>query len=118
MPRIVLNRRFASVFDLSHEGWTLYSGLKGHRLFAKDNGPKAVRRFSYYKSPDFIEAERLRAFHLDRTDPSLVETVERLGSGAAAGEAELEVVELPAGANWCRHGYDGYEWIVAMGRVW
>lgn len=59
------------------------------------------------------------AYHNDRANPKLVECVETLGTEMASGcFAELKVVEIPDGVEWCIDDYDGIEAVHEMHRVW
>lgn len=54
----------------------------------------------------------------DRTNPKLVEVVEKLGEVANAKYAELKVVEVPDDVKWRIEDYDGMETIHEVHRVW
>ena len=54
----------------------------------------------------------------DRTNPKLVEVVEKLGEAARAKSAELKVVEIPDDVKWGIEDYDGMETIHEVHRVW
>lgn len=46
----------------------------------------------------------------ERTDVTLIKTVEELGSEAASGScAKLKVIEIPDGIQWEIEEYDGFE---------
>jgi hypothetical protein len=50
--------------------------------------------------------------HLSRTDEVLIEVVEEIGSERASGiHAELSIAEIPDGADYSIHEYDGTEYI-------
>ena len=50
--------------------------------------------------------------HLSRTDEVLIEVVEEIGSDRASGiHAELSIEEIPDGADYSIHEYDGTEYI-------
>jgi hypothetical protein len=51
-------------------------------------------------------------FEMDRSNPVLIEVVERLGSEANGRNAELKVVELPDDVYWYKDEYDGIETII------
>lgn len=55
---------------------------------------------------------------LDRSDPRLVEVVERMGVKANGNHSELRVVEIPDGVEWTIHDYDGLESIHETHRSW
>ena len=54
-----------------------------------------------------------------RSDPKLVEVVERLGEGANGCGACLEIIEIPDDVDW-EIGCDssGYEWVAEKHRTW
>lgn len=54
----------------------------------------------------------------DKTNPKLVEVVEKLGEAASAKYAELKVVEVPDDVKWGIEDYDGMETIHEVHRVW
>ena len=57
--------------------------------------------------------------HSLRSDPRLVEVVERLGSRRASGIAgHLIVVEIPDGVNYGIYDHDGREFVFDKDRVW
>lgn len=54
----------------------------------------------------------------ERTDPKLVEVVEKLGSKANGYCAELAVIEIPDGVDWVIDDYDGVETVDEVHRSW
>jgi hypothetical protein len=54
----------------------------------------------------------------DRTDPKLVEVVEKLGDRANGSCAELRVIEIPNGIDWYIDDYDGMETVREKHRSW
>jgi hypothetical protein len=57
-------------------------------------------------------------FDYDRSNPKLVEVIEKLGDRANGGFAELEVVEIPDDVLWEISNYDGIETIHESHRSW
>ena len=53
-----------------------------------------------------------------RSDPRLVEVVERMGEGANGPHAKLKIVEIPDGVEFEIHDYDGQESVREAHRVW
>lgn len=53
-----------------------------------------------------------------RSDPKLVEVVERLGDRASGSCARLRVVEIPDGVSWEIDDYDGRETVRESHRSW
>ena len=58
------------------------------------------------------------AYDNDRTNPKLIEVVEKLGKKANGQCANLEVVEIPDGIDWEIDEYDGYEHVEEKHRRW
>jgi len=56
--------------------------------------------------------------NLERTDPILIQVVEKLGKKASDRLAELEVVEIPDDVEWEIDEYDGIESIHEKHRSW
>lgn len=58
------------------------------------------------------------AFAGDRTNPKLVECVEKLGEAASTLHSALYVVEIPDDVKWTITEYDGVEQVEEVHRVW
>ena len=59
------------------------------------------------------------AYDDDRTNPKLVECVEKLGEAASYGlGSSLYVVEVPDDVKWTITEYDGVEQVEEVHRVW
>ncbi len=58
------------------------------------------------------------AMNEDRTNPKLVEVVEKLGVLANGQHASLSVVEIPDDIKWSIDEYDGNECIEEIHRSW
>ena len=55
----------------------------------------------------------------DRTNPKLIECVEKLGGKKASGKlASLEIVEIPDNIEWYIDEYDGIEHIAEKHNTW
>jgi hypothetical protein len=55
----------------------------------------------------------------DRTNPKLVEVVEKLGEEAADGRfSKLKVIEIPDDVDWYIDEYDGSETVREQSRSW
>ena len=54
----------------------------------------------------------------DRTDPKLIECVEKLKGDASGRLANLKVVKIPDGVEWYIHNYDGEETVEEVHRTW
>ena len=53
-----------------------------------------------------------------RSDPKLVEVVEKLGPESWGQFAELSIVEIPKDIEWTIEEYDGIEWVAEKHRTW
>lgn len=53
-----------------------------------------------------------------RTDPKLIECIEKLGEKANGQFASLRVVEIPDDVEWEIEDYDGAEWVAEKHRNW
>lgn len=53
-----------------------------------------------------------------RSCTRLVDVVEKLGSKANGGSANLKVVEIPDDVEWEIEAYDGLEWVAEKHRTW
>jgi uncharacterized protein (UPF0210 family) len=70
---------------------------------------KGVSPEGYY--PSFYDDEA-------RADPDLIEIIERLGSKANGSCAQLEIAEIPNGADFEIDEYDGNESVVPPRQRW
>lgn len=90
--KVVLNNCWGG-FSLSDEAKDMFVSLGGD--------PKQVDRFS-----------------VDRTDPKLVEVVEKLGLRANGECADLKIVDIPEDIEYYIDDYDGVETIHEAHRSW
>ena len=90
--KVVLNNCWGG-FSLSDEAKDMFVSLGGD--------PKQVDRFS-----------------VDRTDPKLVEVVEKLGLRANGECADLKIVDIPEDIEYYIDDYDGVESIHEAHRSW
>ena len=67
---------------------------------------------------DWYKAHQLEIRDLDRSDPKLIEVVEKLGAEANGLDANLKIVEIPDGVLWEIEQHDGREWIAEEHRTW
>lgn len=65
-----------------------------------------------------LDHEDRYAFENDRTNPKLVECVEKLGEAASTMYSALYVVEVPDDVKWTITEYDGIEQVEEVHRVW
>ena len=103
--KVVINKCYGG-FGLSKTACEDYAKAKGL------NVGKFNDTWGYYEDGDFYDRE------IQRDDPVLVEIVERLGNTASGNYANLVVVEIPDGVDWCVEEYDGNEWIAEVHRTW
>ena len=90
--KVVLNNCWGG-FSLSDEAKDMFVSLGGD--------PKQVDRFS-----------------VDRTDPKLVEVVEKLGFRANGECADLKIVDIPEDIEYYIDDYDGVETVHEAHRSW
>ena len=90
--KVVLNNCWGG-FSLSDEAKDMFVSLGG--------APKQVDRFS-----------------VDRTDPTVVEVVEKLGLRANGECADLKIVDIPEDIEYYIDDYDGVETIHEAHRSW
>ena len=57
-------------------------------------------------------------YRVDRTDPKLVECVEKLGKRANGDYADLKIIEIPDGIDVTIDDYDGIETVIEEGHYW
>lgn len=144
MTKIVYNDCFGG-FSLSDAGVQRYAELKGLTLYPeRELGlptwwtvPPEAREGCYLEGSDFFSSATLEerqasnAFYtantvdsrrLPRTDPTLVQVMEELGTAADGRFAKLCIRDVPAGTRYRIDEYDGseavmtvddYEWSVA-----
>lgn len=60
---------------------------------------------------DFSDKEK-------RSDPKLIEAIEKLGDSANGRFAQIEIVEIPDDIDFTIEEYDGIEWIAEVHRTW
>ena len=57
-------------------------------------------------------------FNEDRTNPNLINCVEKLGEKANGRYSRLRIVEIPDNVKWYIEEYDGVEWVAEEHRTW
>jgi hypothetical protein len=90
MIKVVLNHSFG-VFYLSDEAWALYG---------EKPKPSKMNDISF------------------RTDPKLIEIVEKLGAKANNEYTNLVIIEIPEDIEFQIEDYDGREWIAETHKTW
>lgn len=108
MPKIAYNQAYSG-FSLSHEAIQLYAKLKGIRLYSRE---AELGFTSYYTDPAF--ENYWSDLDIPRTDPALIETIEKLGAKANGRCASLAITELPAGTKYLIANYDGAERVMTI----
>ena len=112
--KIVINNCHGG-FGLSHEAMLLYGKLKGLNIVWEVDKSKLYHYYIGEISEDTYFAD----WDIQRTDPALIEVVEKLGENAGGRGAELKVVEIPDDVKcWEIYDYDGCESIHECHRVW
>ena len=111
--KIVINNCHGG-FGLSHEAMLLYGKIKGLNIVWEVDKSKLYHYYIGEISEDTYFAD----WDIQRTDPALIEVVEKLGENAGGRGAELKVVEIPDDVDWQLQEYDGNEWIAEKHRTW
>lgn len=103
--KVVINKCYGG-FSLSKEACEMYAKAKGISVGEWND------TWGFYEGGQFYDRE------IPRNDPVLVDIVEQLRNKASGGCAELSIVEIPDGVDWCVEEYDGKEWIAETHRTW
>ena len=61
---------------------------------------------------------RINIKKIDRTDPDLINIIEKMGETANSKYSKLKIVEIPDNVNWRISEYDGQEKIREVARIW
>lgn len=140
--KIVINKCFGG-FGLSHEAIKLYHEIKGNKLtcciLSDDYKNQKVIKVNpnaneiknswlvhYYINKKInvndLAADLNDAYWyegcVERTDPTLIEVVSRLGEKANGNHAKLSIIEVPDGIDWEIDDYDGQETVEEVHRRW
>jgi hypothetical protein len=139
--KIVINKCYGG-FGLSEAAMMRYAKKKGFRLYKEDHSlsptywkikeiPKRPNRDDYKTYEDYANSNELKSYNekydkyvvyygdLERTDPTLIETIEELGEEICSGSfARLKIVEIPYGTEWHMTEYDGIETIRGNHKSW
>ena len=111
--KIVINKCHGG-FGLNHEAILLYGKLKGLNIVWEID---KCNLYHYYIG-EISEDTYFADWDIPRTDPALIEVVEKLGENVNQRGAELKVVEIPDDVEWILQDYDGIEWIAEKHRTW
>ena len=98
--KIAINTCFGG-YNLSNSAIAEYARLTGMDLEVDE-----YCDFNLLKDGKYYSANRIK-----RTDPVLIEVIERLGDEAAGNCSRLEIVEIPTGEKYRITDYDGNEGI-------
>ncbi len=107
--KVVINRCFGG-FGISEEAWEMYLNKK-NLPFVKETGSTGL---TWYSNGDvgYYESD------LDRSDPVLIEVIEKLGDAANSWASALKIIEIPDDVDWVIGEYDGREWVAEKHRTW
>ena len=109
--KIVINRGCGG-FCLNHEATLLYAKLKGINLLWEVDNCKLT---NYYIN-EIKENNYFADWDIKRTDPILIEVVEKLYKNTGNS---LKVVEIPDDVKWeIKQGDLGHEWVAEKHRTW
>jgi len=70
------------------------------------------------ENPTGANEEYCSQYECERTDPILIEIVERLGKESFGPHAKLSIIEIPDDVEWEIKEYDGIEWVAEKHRTW
>lgn len=130
--KIVINDCFGG-FGLSNKGHFCFAKYKGIPLFGWESrnlrfDMKTARRidenekdnniFGYYYSTNETGKPMFYDRDIDREDPALVKTVEKLGDDASNSLGHLRVIEIPDGTEYEIEEYDGLETVHEKHKSW
>lgn len=137
--KVVINACFGS-FNISYEGMMEYAKQKGIKLYAfvdkRDKDGKRIGIFEEYvpkgehpwiihystkplnQKGRYDEGAYFNNDTIERNDPALVKTVEKLGKKANGDCANLKIVEIPDGIRWEIDEYDGNESVEECHNRW
>ena len=105
--KLVLNKCYGG-FSLSHAAIMRYCSHAGITVYAHPTEWGG----HIYTTGISEDSESFNEYDIERTDPSLVMTVEELGTAAASGPcAALEVLDMHSGQLYRIMNYDGSEWL-------
>lgn len=113
--RLVINRCFGG-FSLSDKGMKEYARIKCINLYPDNDWLP-----TYWLTPEGswdAKSQFLSIRDFDRSDPILIEVVERLGEESWGSCAKLAVIEIPDGIEWEISEYDGMEEVEEKHRSW
>ncbi len=96
----------------SNHDVTIYKSWDDMQTNSLEGELWCIEENAYNKSTMYSNADELR------TDPRVIDTVERLGSSANGEFAEIEIIEIPDGIEYAINDYDGIETIHEIHRSW
>lgn len=133
--KILINTCFGG-YNLSHEAMLRYAELKGIAVYPEstlgglytywlvpeservDQSNWASMTMKQRKASYKLYEEQTLCNRGFRTDPTMIQVVEELGTKANGRCAELKIVEIPDGMNYTIEGFDGMEHIAEVHRTW
>lgn len=133
--KILINTCFGG-YNLSHEAMLRYAELKGIAVYPEstlgglytywlvpeservDQSNWASMTMKQRKASYKLYEEQTLCNRGFRTDPTMIQVVEELGTKANGRCAELKIVEIPDGMNYTIEEFDGMEHIAEVHRTW
>lgn len=135
--KIAINRCWGG-FRLSHTAIILYAKLKGIKLYAvtenrTPDGRLDMKHFIPYKGRGNVlrhyltkplkedgtyEGDSYYYPDIDRSDPLLIQVIEKLGKKASSDLSNIVIKEIPDDVKWEINNYDGMESIHEVHRSW
>ena len=113
--KIIINKNYGG-FNLSKEAVLLYGEKKGLNIIAKQD--EVIKDLCHYYLNEEKDENGFAEWHIERTDPALIEVVEQLGDLANTRHTRLKIVEVPDDVKWYIEDYDGIEEVHEEHRKW
>jgi hypothetical protein len=115
--KIVINAK-PGAFGLSEVAVKRYCQMKGIPVSVERGTALTGARYWLTPPSSEHEGELFCPGQIHRTDPVLVQVVEKLGRMASGRYADLKVVQIPDDVQWELCERDGDEWIAEVHRTW
>lgn len=118
--KVVINSCFGG-FGLSNEAFEMLLERKGIRFEKQEGKYASLVGYDYYHFGHLGDSKHYISYYSvceNRSDPDLVNVVEKFGEEANSTFADLKVVEIPDDVEWTIEEYDGVEHIAEVHRTW
>ena len=133
--KILINTCYGG-YGLSHAAMLRYAELRGLTVYPNLEG---IGIYTYWLVPESERVDQSNWLSMSkeeqkassklyeeqtlcsrdfRTDPTMIQVVEELGTKADGSFAQLKIVEIPDGVDYLIEEYDGMEHIAEVHRTW